>query len=480
LDSCASVLSWDQETYMPDAGTEHRARQLSLLAGLAHRRKTAPALRELLDRAEGRAAGSPEEANVREARRDYDLSVKLPPELVEELAHTTSLARRAWVEARKKREFPLFRPWLEKIVALKRREAEARGYAEDPYDTFVDLYEAGETRESLARIFTPLREALSALLGKILGSSRGVDDALLRRRYPIPAQAEFARRAAARIGFDFGRGRLDVTAHPFCSPIGPGDTRLTNRYDEHSFGEAFFGVLHEAGHGMYEQGLDAGAFGTPMGEACSFGVHESQSRLWENFVGRGRPFWRHFFPEAQKAFPEALGHVAPEEFYRAINAVRPSFIRTDADEVTYNLHIFLRAELEQALLSGDLAVADLPGAWNEAFARDFRIRPSHDADGCLQDVHWSGGSFGYFPTYALGNVYAAQIHAKAREEIDGLDASVAKGDFADLRRWLNEKVHRHGRHHRPRRLVELATGARPSPDALVAHLDAKYGEVYGL
>ncbi len=300
------------------------------------------------------------------------------------------------------------------------------------------------------------------------------------RRYPKEAQASFARSAATAIGFRFEEGRLDESAHPFCSGIGPGDCRLTTRYDERHFPGAFFGVLHEAGHGIYEQGLDRSAFGTPIGDAASLGVHESQSRMWENFVGRSRAFWSHFYPPAQSTFPEALNGVGCDDFYAAVNDVRPSFIRVEADEVTYNLHIMIRFELEQRLIAGELLPADVPAAWNSVYTESLGITPPNDAQGCLQDIHWSHGLLGYFPTYALGNMYAAQLFEAARRSLGDLDALFAKGEFTPLREWLNSNVHKYGRQFVPSRLVERITGTPLSHRPLVAHLKAKFEPIYGL
>ena len=293
----------------------------------------------------------------------------------------------------------------------------------------------------------------------------------------MPSES-FARSAATAIGFRFDEGRLDESAHPFCTGIGPGDCRLTTRYNEHHFPGAFFGVLHEAGHGIYEQGLDRSAFGTPIGDAASLGVHESQSRMWENFVGRSRAFWTHFYPQAQSTFPEALGKVGRDEFYGAVNDVRPSFIRVEADEVTYNLHIMIRFELEQRLIGGDLQPADVPAAWNKAYTESLGITPPNDSQGCLQDVHWSAGLLGYFPTYALGNMYAAQLFEAARRSLGDLDALFAKGDFTPLREWLNTNVHRYGRQYLPSRLVERITGEPLSHRPLVNHLKSKFESIY--
>ena len=485
LASCASVLSWDEQTYMPAGGSQLRANQLALLAGLIHERTIAPQVGEWLSALESsNDLGDPDgpmAVNVRETRRRYDRASKLPRQLVEDISRTTTLAQQAWVDARKNADFPSFQPWLEKVVALKRDEAEAIGYGDGvPYDALLDEYEPGATAEQIAAVFFPLRNELTALAGAIRESGRRPDVTLLTRRYPIDAQREFGIAAARAIGFDFHSGRLDVAPHPFCSGVGPGDCRLTTRFDEHHFPGAFFGTLHEAGHGIYDQGLDPEAFGTPMGESVSLGVHESQSRLWENFVGRSRAFWQHFFEPARKAFPEALGDVSLDEFYWAVNDVRPSFIRVEADEVTYNLHIMLRFELEPALIAGDLKPQDVPAAWNEKFTEFLGITPPDDAQGCLQDIHWSAGLIGYFPTYALGNMYAAQFFEAARRELGDLDAQFAAGEFEPLRTWLNRNIHRRGKQYRAHHLIEVVTGQPLSHAPLMRHLHGKFDELYGL
>jgi carboxypeptidase Taq len=296
----------------------------------------------------------------------------------------------------------------------------------------------------------------------------------------VDHQAAFGRAVAAAIGFDFEAGRLDVTAHPFCSGIGPGDTRLTTRYNPRDFGDAFFSIMHEAGHGLYDQGLDPAHYGTPMGSAVSLGIHESQSRMWENLVGRSRAFWERFFPQARQAFPDALGEVDLEPFYFAINDCRPSFIRVDADEATYNLHILLRFELEQALISGDLPPADVPAAWNQSVQRYFDLTPPDDARGCLQDTHWSGGAIGYFPTYTLGNLYAAQFFAQARADLGDLDEQFRRGEFSPVKEWLTAKIHRQGQRYRAADLVVAVTGRPLSPGPFLDHLRGRYGPLYGI
>jgi carboxypeptidase Taq len=328
--------------------------------------------------------------------------------------------------------------------------------------------------------FDPLKEKLVELVAAIRDSGRQPDVSILTRRYPVEQQREFSLKAAAEIGFDFDAGRLDVAAHPFCSDIGPGDCRLTTRYDEHHFPGAFFGTLHEAGHGIYEQGLVKEHFGTALGHTASLGIHESQSRMWENLVGRSRAFWTRFFPLAAAAFPAALADVGFDDFHWAINDVRPSWIRVEADEVTYNLHIMLRFDLERPLISGDLQPADLPAVWNETFNRYFGMTPPDDALGCLQDVHWSAGLIGYFPTYALGNMYAAQFFEAAREAVGDLDEMFARGEFLPLRDWLRKEIHHRGLHYRAGRLVELVTGRPLSSDALLTHLNQRFRPLYGL
>ena len=484
LGSCGAILHWDHQTYMPPKGGAHRAEQLALLAGLCHEQFTEPEIGDLLSLAEtgelARVSGSAAAVNLREIHRAYDRATRIPAALVQELARISTLAQDVWVEARKASDFGRFRPWLEKLVGLKREEAQAVGRGGALYDALLDEYEPGETAARLTQVFAELRPALVDLVGRIATSGRRPDLAILHRAYPIAAQEAFGKAVVTAFGFDFQAGRLDVTTHPFCSGIGPGDTRLTTRYNLHDFGDAFFSILHEAGHGLYDQGLDPKHYGTAMGEAASLGIHESQSRLWENFVGRSRAFWDYWLPRAREVFPDALDGVGLDGFVFAINDVRPSFIRVDADEATYNLHIVLRFELEQALIAGDLAVADLPPAWNERMARDLGSAPPDDAQGCLQDIHWSGGSFGYFPTYTLGNLYAAQFFAKAQAELGELEEQFRRGEFLPLKEWLNRKIHREGQRNRAVDLVAAVTGEPLNPAYLLRHLREKLGTLYGV
>ncbi len=484
LESCGSVLGWDERTYMPHHGSAHRAEQMALLARMTHELLTTPEIGRLLGELEGadlvRDPDGPAAVNVREIRRSYDRAVKLPPELVEELARTTTRAQQVWQEARAASDFAAFRPWLEKIVRLKRQEAAAVGYKESPYDALLDEYEPGAATAEVTRVFAELRQDLVPLVAALAASGRKAPADILGREYPVERQQVFGQAAAAAIGFDFGAGRLDVTTHPFCSGIGPGDCRLTTRYNARHFNEGFFGILHEAGHGIYEQGLPADHFGTPLGSACSLGIHESQSRLWENQVGRSRVFWEHFFPRARQVFPEALHDVGLDDFVFAANDVRPSFIRVEADEATYNMHIILRFELEQALMAGDLAAADVPAAWDEKFQKSFGLTPPDAARGCLQDIHWSMGGIGYFPTYTLGNLYAAQFMEQARQDVGDLDVDFRRGEFGRLKGWLNENIHRQGQRYRPAELCRRVTGQPLSHGPLLEYLRRKYAPLYGL
>ena len=483
LGSIGALLEWDEQTHLPEEGFEHRANQSSMLAKMRHDWFTSAVIDDLLAEVESSAlmhdAHGDVAVNVRETRRAYDRARKIPGSLIEEMSRTAVMSQQAWADARKKSDYKLFAPWLDKTLGLKKQEAECVGYERNPYDALLDEFEPGETAEGVRKVFAELRGPLVDLVGKVTASSVKAPVEILRRSYPLEAQEKLGREASAAIGFDFQGGRLDVSVHPFCSGMGPGDTRLTTRYDEHSFDNSFFSVLHETGHGLYEQGLDPKYAGLPRGDAISLGIHESQSRLWENFVGRGKPFWKHFFPKVKAAFPQTLSDVNEEAWFLAINDIRPSFIRTEADEATYNLHVLLRFELEEAMLKGDLSIADVPGAWNEKMKAYLGLTPPDAARGCLQDIHWSGGAIGYFPTYTLGNLYAAQFFEKAHTDLPNLDESFAKGDFSPLLGWLRENIHRWGKTFRPRELVKRVTGKEPSAEPLLRHLRAK-AALYGV
>jgi carboxypeptidase Taq len=484
LTSVESLLSWDERTMMPDTAGPYRAEQMTLLAGMIHEKRTdrrvGDWLAELLD---GPLAADPHStagATIRELKRQYDKRVKLPQSLVEELTRISVLGQQAWVLARANNDFASFQPLLDKTFRLKREQAQALGYPERPYDALLDDFEPGALTSEVAKVLAALRERLVPLVAEIAASSRRANIDLLTRHFPRESQEQFGQTAAAQIGFEFARGRLDVTAHPFCSGIGPHDCRITTRYDERHFPGAFFGILHEAGHGIYDQGLPTEHYGLPPGDAVSLGIHESQSRMWENLVGRSRPFWDYFYSQAQAEFPEALGGVPLDDFYFAVNDVRPSLIRVEADEATYNLHILIRFELEQALLDDELSIAELPGAWNDKYRHYLGISPPNDAEGVLQDIHWSAGLVGYFPTYSLGNLYAAQFFAKADHDLGGLHRQFARGEFQPLREWLREQIHRHGSCFTAPQLIERVTGKPLSHEPLMQHLYGKFGPLYGL
>lgn len=483
LDSIGHLLGWDQRTQIPPKGHDHRHAQFAMLAKWLHQRETDPRLAEMLAAVEGselvRDPLSVEAVNVREWRRDYDRATKIPQDLAVALAQASSEGETVWERTRPDSDWQTFQPYLERLVDLKRQEAEALGYEQEAYDALLDDYEPGETAAVLAPLLAQLRDGLIRLLETIQGSRRRPDRTILHRHFPKSDQEGFARMAAAKIGYDLQAGRLDPTAHPFSTGIGPGDVRITTRYDENCFSMAFFSVLHETGHALYDQGLPVEHWGSPMGDAVSLGIHESQSRMWENLVGRSLGFWKFCYPETQKVF-SVLSDVGLEAFHLAINEVKPDLIRTEADEITYNLHILLRFELERALIRGDLRVADLPGAWNEKMQAYLGLTPPNHAQGVMQDVHWSGGHLGYFPTYTLGNIYAAQFFARAEKDLGDLSEGFARGDFAPLLRWLREKIHSQGKRYRPRQLVQAVTGEDLNPEYLIKYLMKKFGELYAL
>ncbi len=467
--STSELLAWDQETYMPPKALGYRAEELAHFGGQAHRLFTARTVGQWINECEqqGFPTDSDEAANLREWRRRNDRATKIPARLVEKFQRTCTLAREAWREARQKSEFKVFRPHLQKVLDLNRQMADCWGFTESPYDALVDEYEPGVRASQLRALFAELRPAIVAVLGPAKERSASVPKDLLRGHYPVAAQQALNREVATAIGFDFDAGRVDTTTHPFCSGLGPGDCRLTTRYNEQDFTQSLYGIMHETGHGLYEQGLPAEHYGTPLGTAASLGIHESQSRLWENHVGRSPAFWEHWHPLACKHFPE-LEKLTPAQISAAVNRVAPSFIRVEADQVTYDLHIILRFELEVRLLERQLAVADVPACWNEEFEKMFGLKVAKDSDGCLQDIHWSMGALGYFPTYTLGNLNAAQLMRQGELDQPGLPAELAKGQYGSLLSWLRESIHRQGLRHPPAELMQRATG---EPTRSTYHLE---------
>ena len=473
--SAASVLGWDQETFLPEAGVPFRAGQLACLNGWQHRLATAAEVGDWIKACEDRGFddGSIADTNVRGWRRSYDRAVKLPVELVEELSRTASLAHNEWIEARRKSDFAHFRPHLERVIELTRRKADHWGWSDCRYDALLDEFEPGARTADIAELFETLAPKITGLIGPATERSSRCPDDLLAGNYPADAQDRFNREVAEAIGFDFKAGRIDTAVHPFCSNLGPSDTRLTTRYDESDFTVSLFGVLHESGHGLYDQGLNKEEWGLPAGDAISLGIHESQSRLWENHVGGSPAFWECWLPGAARHFPH-LKKLNPEQVAGAMARVKPSFIRVEADEVTYDLHIILRFEVERRMIDESISARDIPAFWNERFKSLLGLEVPDDARGCLQDVHWSFGLIGYFATYTLGNLNAAQLMRRAREELPSLDANWRSGEFQPLLRWLREKVHRHGQRWLPQELIRHATGEPTRAEYHLDYLRAKF------
>ena len=480
LHDTLALLQWDQQTCMPGAAAAGRAEQLATVSRLAHERSTDPELGRLLEALEPEADPETDDgALVRVALRDFRRATRLPSELVEDLARATALADSAWAAARQASDWGRFASHLERIVALVRETAEAYGFEEHPLDPLIDLHEPGMTRARLAAVFAELREALVPIV-RAVAEQRDGREAPLHCDFDEAAQEAFGREVVARFGYDWRRGRQDRAVHPFCTGIGPDDVRITTRFDRTFLQTALFSTLHEAGHAMYEQGVARAYARGALAGGASTGVHESQSRLWENQVGRSRAFWRAFYPRLRELFPAALQTVELEAFYRAVNRAAPTPIRVEADELTYNLHVLLRFELEAGLLDGSLAVAELPEAWNALMAEYLGITPEADAEGVLQDVHWSSGAFGYFPTYTIGNLLSAQLFEAALAARPEVPAEMESGAFDALRAWLAEHVWRHGRKYDPDDLVTRATGRPMEPGPYLRYLREKFGELYEL
>lgn len=484
LSRAAALLEWDQETYMPPGGVKSRAEQFSTLLRLSHERFTSDAVGSLLDTLEGEFAKEPFDSDVasliRVTRRDYEQERKLPAELVEEVARAGTVAQPVWRKARQDGNFAAFAPYLERNVDLNRQIADALGYEERPYDALINRSEPGMKTSDLDAIFAELKRAIVPLVEDIARHADTVDDGVLYRGFDPDIQLAYGDQAIKKVGFDFERGRQDLSTHPFETTFGPGDVRITTRVQRDFFNACFFGLLHEAGHGLYEQGQTDNLDRTPLSGGASPGVHESQSRLWENLVGRGRPFWRHFYPSLRAAFPEPLRDVEEEQFYRAVNKSYPSLIRVEADEVTYNIHILIRFELENELLDGTLKVKDLREAWNSRFKSYLGLNVPNDRDGVLQDIHWSTVSFGIFPGYTLGNLIGAQLMEKIRVDLPDLDAQIAGGHFSGLLDWLRKNLHRHGRKFTPNELLVRTTGKPLTAAPWIAYVRQKFGALYGL
>ena len=484
LGQAAGLLGWDQQTYMPSGAAIARSEQMAALGQILHELSTSDETGSLLAASEAEIAGQSDDSDdvrmLRVARREFDKATKLPVELVTEIARHTAIGQDVWARARHADDFAMFAPVLEKMLDLTRQVAGHLGYKDHLYDALIENYEPGTTTADVAAMFAELKPDLVALTHAIAHSKHPVDDRVIHGDFPVEQQKALTLSVVAAIGYDLTRGRQDIAEHPFCSNFSRDDVRITTRFDPKFLNQALYASMHEAGHAMYEQGSPAAYEGTTLAGGASLGVHESQSRLWENLVGRSRGFCRWVFPQLQAQFPDALAHSDSEAFYRAVNKVTPSLIRVEADEVTYNLHTLLRFELECDLLTGSLAVKDLPAAWKAKMEAYLGITPPNDADGVLQDVHWSCGLIGYFPTYSIGNLLSAQLWEAAKATLPNLDAQIERGEFSPLLGWLRTNVHACGSKYLPKELVLKATGKPLSSRDYMAYLTAKYTDIYAL
>lgn len=475
LESALALLDWDQQTQMPHGGADARGEHMGILSRMAHETLTSDELGKAV------AAASPsnedEAAALREVKRRIDLATKIPTALVEEKSRLASHAHESWVAARRDNDFAGFAPTLERMFEIARQEAEYLGYKDDIYDALLDMYEEGATAADVRTMFNAVKGPQVELVKQIQAQGP-VDDSVLHGNWEESKQKAFTEQILSKCGFDFERGRQDTAPHPFCTGWSVGDTRLTTRYQEY-LGSAIFGSLHEMGHGLYEQGQRADWDRSPLCGGVSLGLHESQSRLWENIVGRSLPFWEWAFPQLADFFPQ-LSSLGPEGFYRVVNKVNPSLIRVEADELTYNLHVIVRFEIESEVLKGSLAVKDMPAAWNAKYKEYLGIEPESDSVGCLQDVHWSMGSIGYFPTYSMGNLLSYQIWSRLQGDLGDTDALIRSGNFAPILGWLQEKVYQQGKKYTPKDLVMRVTGKPMGADEYLEGLGAKYRALYGL
>lgn len=479
LNNAAALLGWDQETYMPIKSAPFRGRQLATLAAQAHELVTSEAYGQLLhDLSAANGLTDVQQQNVRLSLEDYEKNRKLPASFIEALTQASSNCFNAWVKARQQSDFNTYAPELDKMIALVRQQADLYGYEQHPYDALVDDYEKGMTVQLLDDVFATVKTELPKLLQQITAAPQ-VNDTFFNGFYPKEKQWDFSMSVLTAMGYDLAAGRQDYSEHPFTTSFAPTDVRITTRVDEQDFASMLWSSIHEGGHALYEQGLPETQYGMPLGSAASLSIHESQSRLWENCIGRSLPFWKHFYPDLQKRFPEQLKDISVEGFYKGMNKVMPSFIRTEADEVTYHFHVLIRYEVEKALLEQTIHTKDLPAYWNEQYKKFLGITPPDDKRGVLQDVHWSHGSFGYFPTYSLGSFYAAQFFDEAGKAIPELQAKAEQGNFADLLHWLRHHIHQHGRRYRSEELCTQVTGRGLDIQVFLRYVQQKYAGIYG-
>ncbi|MEM1157875.1 MAG: carboxypeptidase M32 [Verrucomicrobiota bacterium] len=471
ISATSALLQWDQEILLPKRGVDFRADQLAWLGGKAHRLWTEDAVGEWIEAATDEVdAGSLDAVNVERCKYDYERARKIPVALVEKSARVEAQGHESWKEARAKSDFSRFAESLTELVELSKQKAELWGYTNVPYDALLEGYEPGLTASQVQDLFGPLASQLAEICETAYSKVKDVH--LPAGEYPVDQQKQFNAKVVEAVGFDLDRGRIDISVHPFSSGMGPHDNRITTRYDARDFTSSFSGILHEAGHGMYEQGLRPEAHGTPCGSSVSLGIHESQSRFWENQIGRSHAFWEYWYPVAVEHFPQ-LQQISIEDLVAYVNHVKRSFIRVDASEIGYDLHVILRFEVEEKIFSGELAVSDIPGYWNERFKQLIGLEVQDDAQGCLQDIHWSMGGFGYFPTYTLGSINAAQIYAAVEKTLGNVDQLLAAGRYSEILMFLRENIHQHGRRYLPNELMQLATGSEPATDAFLSYFREK-------
>lgn len=478
--NAAAVLQWDQETYLPVKGAAFRGQQLASLSEIAHEWFTDSLFGDLLGELNARD-GLPEDQqrNVTLSLEDYTKQKKFSPAFVRLLSETSSRSFHAWIKARSANSFAHFKEDLGKLVQLKKEEAELAGYEQHPYDALADQYEKGCTVALLDRVFGQVRPPLQDLLDSIL-TRQQVDDSFLHQSFPKQQQWDFGMEVIRQMGFDFDAGRQDLSEHPFTTSFNKNDVRITTRIDETDFSHMTWSCIHEGGHALYEQGLPEEYYGLPLGEYASLSIHESQSRLWENHIGRSLDWWQHVYPLLQRTFPDQLKGISTEQFYRGINKTGASFIRTEADEVSYHFHVMIRYELEKSLIDGSLSVADIPAYWNQQYAAYLGVKVPDDKRGCLQDIHWSHGSFGYFPTYSLGSFYAAQLFESAKDQDNTIQPGIEKGDTSALLAWLRQHVHRLGRRYTSEELCRHATGQTLDIQYFLHYLLDKYNKIYNI
>ncbi len=478
-----ALLGWDQQVYMPTGGAEERGFMQGTLGKIAHEKfvndEMGLLLEDLKKQMNSMDPDSDDYRIIKVTAKDFDQERRVPIDFIIEREKVTSLAQQAWMKARSNSDFSIFLPHLERVIDLAKHFITFFPASEHPYDTLLDMYEDGMKTSDVQLIFSSIRPKQVELI-KAISEKPQVDDSFLKLPYEENKMWEFSARVAAAFGYDFSRGRQDPTAHPFCQSIGPDDVRITSRWVPKLPFALLFGTMHETGHALYEQGIGKKWSRTALEGGTSLGIHESQSRMWENLVGRSRPFWNHFYPELQDIFRSQLGNVSLDQFYRAINKVAPSFIRVEADEATYNLHIMLRLEIEIGIIGGTMNANDLPMIWNEKMKDYLGVVPPNDALGVLQDVHWSGGMMGYFSTYALGNLVSAQLWEQILKSEPEISTKIQNGDFNSLLAWLRTNIHQHGRKYPPKELIQRVTNSPIDPEPYIRYLSAKYGEIYHL